>query len=158
MEFLSLLGHPLPRSIVIEIFGQLSGGSLHKCRQVCHEWNNFILENVWGSRYGRKMIERRLEQNKSVEDLKFEKTEQILDIGVNNLEIRAGHEDQFVFICPDSFNRKKYVDLIVYNIKTEDTWKVAKFGPLRTEDDGSVLKPQVLLNESILTVYSVHNS
>ena len=155
MDFMSLLGHPLPRSIVIQIFGQLSGGTLHKCRQVSHGWNNFILENVWGSKYGKKMIERRLEKNKSVKDLKYDNTQELVDIGVKNLHICASFQDHVVFTSPDSFKRRKYLDLFVYNLKTKNIWKVAKLGPLRFQVNGSIYRPQVLVNESILAVHCI---
>ena len=29
--------------------------------QVCHQWNQFILERLWGSRVGRRILQRRLE-------------------------------------------------------------------------------------------------
>ena len=155
MELMPLLGHPLPRSIVIQVFSKLSGGTLHKCRQVCHSWNNFILENVWGSKYGKKMIESRLEENKSVEDLKYDINKEILDIGVKNLYICASCQDHVVFMSPDSFKRRKYIDLFVYNMKTKDIWKVAKSDPLRLQVNGSIYKPQVLVNESILAVHCI---
>ena len=37
-----------------EIFLYLDHASLHQARQVCQDWNMFIMERVWGSRMERE--------------------------------------------------------------------------------------------------------
>ena len=43
-----------------EIFLNLDHNSLHQARQVCQEWNTFIMERVWGSRRGKMEMVRKL--------------------------------------------------------------------------------------------------
>ena len=43
-----------------EIFLYLDHTSLHQARQVCQEWNMFIMERVWGSRRGKMEMVRKL--------------------------------------------------------------------------------------------------
>ena len=52
----------LPEPVSTKIFLLLDGSSLHQARQVCKEWNQFILEQVWGSISGRREQERKLEE------------------------------------------------------------------------------------------------
>jgi len=43
-----------------EIFLHLDHVSLHQARQVCLEWNTFIMDRVWGSKRGKIEMERKL--------------------------------------------------------------------------------------------------
>ena len=74
MQFVFLFGPPLPEWFVTEIFLQLSGKSLHKCRQVSHAWNIFIVKNIWQTKYEKCGLENTLSQNKTVGKLKFVET------------------------------------------------------------------------------------
>ena len=49
--------------ILQQIFLLLPAESLHQARQVCHQWNDFILQSVWGSRSGLNTLHRRLHHN-----------------------------------------------------------------------------------------------
>ena len=53
----------LPELALVKIFLHLPGGALHKCRQVCKEWNDVILNSIWSSVHVRKQLEKRLETN-----------------------------------------------------------------------------------------------
>ena len=55
--------------------------------KVCHNWNNFIVQNVWQTKLGKKLIERRLAKNESAGQLSYDKTLEITDIGIENIEI-----------------------------------------------------------------------
>ena len=46
--------------ILQKIFLYLDPRSLHKSRQVCQQWNDFILSSVWGSRSCFSSLQRRL--------------------------------------------------------------------------------------------------
>ena len=48
--------------ILQKIFLLLCPASLHKSRQVCHQWNNFIVRRIWGCRFGRGEMEKKLQQ------------------------------------------------------------------------------------------------
>ena len=64
----------LPPELKVKIFLYLQGGSLHSCRQVCREWNDFILENIWKSKDARKVMEMILKDNMFIEEAKHVKT------------------------------------------------------------------------------------
>ena len=49
--------------ILQKIFLYLDPRSLHSSRQVCQQWNIFILSSVWGSRSGFNSLQRRLHYN-----------------------------------------------------------------------------------------------
>ena len=49
--------------ILQKIFLYLDPRSLHKSRQVCQQWNDFILSSVWGSKSGFNSLQRRLHYN-----------------------------------------------------------------------------------------------
>ena len=46
--------------IKVDIFSRLDYKSLHAARQVCSEWNQFVLEEFWFSNKRRRMMKRRL--------------------------------------------------------------------------------------------------
>ena len=64
----------LPPELKVKIFLNLQGGSLHRCRQVCREWNNFILENIWKSKDARKVMKMKLKDNMFGEEAQYVKT------------------------------------------------------------------------------------
>ena len=45
-----------------EIFLHLDHVSLHQARQVCQEWNMFIMDRVWASKRGKLEMEKKLER------------------------------------------------------------------------------------------------
>ena len=49
--------------ILQKIFLYLDPRSLHSSRQVCQQWNTFVLSSVWGSRSGINSLKRRLHYN-----------------------------------------------------------------------------------------------
>ena len=53
----------LPRELSLKIFLMLDGVSLHTARQACQDWNEFIIQQIWGSRQGRNALERKLKNN-----------------------------------------------------------------------------------------------
>ena len=53
----------LPRELSLKIFLMLDGVSLHTARQACKDWNEFIIQQIWGSRQGRNALERKLKNN-----------------------------------------------------------------------------------------------
>ena len=50
-------------NILQKIFLYLDPHTLHSSRQVCQQWNTFILSSVWGSRSGINSLKRRLHYN-----------------------------------------------------------------------------------------------
>ena len=44
----------------VDIFSRLDYKSLHVARQVCSDWNQFVLEEFWFSKKRRRMMKRRL--------------------------------------------------------------------------------------------------
>ena len=53
----------LPKELCQIVFLMLDGVSLHRARQVCKDWNQFIVQQIWNSRVGRTSLETRLKQN-----------------------------------------------------------------------------------------------
>ena len=41
--------------LIQEIFLYLDHDSLHQARQVCQDWNEFIMERIWRSRRGKEV-------------------------------------------------------------------------------------------------------
>ena len=84
-------------SLVIEmkekIFLLLSADDLQNCREVCEEWNSFILQNIWNHPI---IVERRLSRNWSMEDPQYVKTQEVLDVDESAPFVRAATEDYVV--------------------------------------------------------------
>ena len=56
----------LPRLILSDIMmmvGLESLESLHRCRQVCKTWNEFILQDIWESQSKKKIMKERIERS-----------------------------------------------------------------------------------------------
>ena len=53
----------LPKELWQKIFLMVDGVSLHKARQVCKDWNELIVEQIWNTRVGRTSLETRLKHN-----------------------------------------------------------------------------------------------
>jgi len=53
----------LPFPIILKIFLDLDGSSLHKCRLVCKEWNSFILREIWSSCWGKRVMREKLDRH-----------------------------------------------------------------------------------------------
>ena len=87
----------LPEIITLQIFLELPGKSLHSCRQVSQGWNNFILKNIWESQHGRKIVEKRLENNWSISNPKYEETEEHFDVAELKYFQCSGAFEQEVF-------------------------------------------------------------
>ena len=51
----------LPDLVICKIFMLLGGTSLHVARQVCKDWNNYIVNRIWGLEYNRRIMSNRLE-------------------------------------------------------------------------------------------------
>ena len=131
----------LPDLVVVEIFIQLSGKSLHRCRQVCKTWNIFILENIWKYKYARDALEKRLIQNWNNIDPKDVETEEVFDWTTSNVvNTLALTENFFVVESKDSRNNlKEYRSFLVHNISTKEVWKIEDVGPINEEDDMTVV-------------------
>ena len=59
-------GLVFPEEILSEIWlmvGLESIESLHRCRQVCHTWNELILINIWENTRNKNMIASRIKRN-----------------------------------------------------------------------------------------------
>ena len=53
----------MPDLVLVQVFLRLGGGSLHRCRQVCRQWDSVIRHQLWGSRAARRVLEQRLRCN-----------------------------------------------------------------------------------------------
>ena len=51
----------IPGEVFAKILFMLDGPSLHKARQVCHEWNSIIKQEVLGTTQGRREMEKTLQ-------------------------------------------------------------------------------------------------
>ena len=160
----------LPDLVVVEIFIQLSGKSLHRCRQVCKAWNIFILENIWKYKYARDALEKRLIQNWNNIDPKNVETEEVFDLTTSNVvNTLALTENLFVVESKDSRNNlKEYRSFLVHNTQTKEVWKIEDVGPINEEDDMTVVdasddlitvcfKKVDSLELDHLAVWSTHN-
>ena len=115
-------------SLVIEmkvkIFFLLSADDLQNCREVCEEWNSFILQNIWNHPI---IVERRLSRNWSMEDTQYVKTQEVLNVDESAPFVRAATED---YVVVQNFaNLDVSQHLSVYQLKTKDVWRTEKLGP-----------------------------
>ena len=53
----------LPELVKDRIFSYLGGASLHICRQVCSEWDDYIVDRVWNVKSNKKGLDKQLELN-----------------------------------------------------------------------------------------------
>ena len=53
----------MPDLVLVQVFLRLGGGSLHRCRQVCRQWDSVIRHQLWASRAARLLLEQRLRCN-----------------------------------------------------------------------------------------------
>ena len=142
MNFMSI-----PDLVRVKIFLLLPSDSLHKCRQVCRGWNNFILDNIWNSNYGRKQLEDQLDRNwgATSEVLKYELSSEVFDSGFKHSDIFAAFGDHLVI------GKQPYGDdfpaIVVINVITKDTWQV-------TMENETFNGEEVFINDSILAIWS----
>ena len=152
----------LPEIITLQIFLELPGKSLHRCRQVSQGWNNFILKNIWESQYGRKMVEKRLENNWSVRNPKYEETEEYFDVAKLNFSpCSAASENYMVIRRRQSID---FHDIHVFNIKTKDVWSldiIGSYDHIATEVNNNILAchlvPSFWGKKSTVKVWSMKN-
>ena len=52
----------LPNLVTDHIFSYLGGASLHRARQVCKQWNIYIVERLWKIPYNRRQMTNRMER------------------------------------------------------------------------------------------------
>ena len=52
----------LPNLVTDHIFSYLGGASLHRARQVCKQWNSYIVERLWKIPYNRRQMTNRMER------------------------------------------------------------------------------------------------
>jgi len=85
------------RNILLEI----SAGDLHSCRQVCHEWNNFILRHIWYSKKGRRVFNERLKENWL--SLRYKRVIHTLDkiCATSNFQVKT--VGQYILIHPQLY-------------------------------------------------------
>ena len=67
----SLLQHGQD-AVLEKIFLLLEPEELKACRQVCTIWNQFILEKLWGTKFGRNRIKKKLAKRWRESDSKAE--------------------------------------------------------------------------------------
>ena len=79
--------------ILQNIFLQLDPVSLKACRSVCHQWNHFVKERVWGSIPARKILEVKLRRQWREADTKVRKVDNqsnIYSLTCDNARIYCG--------------------------------------------------------------------
>ena len=113
-------------SLVIEmkekIFLLLSADDLQNCREVCEEWNSFILDNLWNHPI---IVERRLSRNWSMEDPQYVKTQELIKVDEIKPFVLAATEDYVV--VQNIANLDVSQHLSVYKLKTKDVWRTENF-------------------------------
>ena len=57
-----MLGHDLIFQKIMMMVGLDRLESLHRCRQVCTDWNSMIMQNIWESSSWRNIIKMRIEK------------------------------------------------------------------------------------------------
>ena len=127
-----------PLELQEKILIQLPSCSIPQCKQVCKSWKDFI--------------ETKLNKNMFGEVPKFVKTVEtieVVDLGVDGKEREFDmlnvFENNIVFQSDDEYNREDYINLMVYNLVTRDTWTVGSIGPLAKEDT-SINKTLLAIN------------
>ena len=140
MSFMSL-----PDLVRVKIFLLLPGESLHRCRQVCHRWNNFIVEKIWKSNFARKQLEEELERNWGAGsgDLKYDVSLEVYEPGLKHSDIMAATGDYLVI---KKFYPKDFPNVAVANVITKDLWQVTM--------EPKFSRDEVLINDSLLAIWS----
>ena len=151
MKFISL-----PELALVKIFVYLPGGSLHRCRQVCKAWNDFIIKNIWSSIYSRNQLEDRLDSNwgNGVGDVKFALLSKTIDTSFNHLTgpvIVVAASESYVVIGPGppALGRTNK-ELAVMNIDTEELWQLDESTLFGGEPE---IKMEVFIDNNILAVW-----
>jgi len=86
--------------VITNVLLQLSAKDLHSCRQVCHEWNNFILRHIWYSKKGRRVLNERLKNNwLSLQYKKFSHSTN--NLVISNFEVKTF--GQYILIHPQLY-------------------------------------------------------
>ena len=126
-----------------KIFLLLSADDLQNCREVCEEWNSFILDNLWNHPI---IVERRLSRNWSMEDPQYVKTQELIKVDEIKPFVLAATEDYVV--VQNIANRDVSLHLSVYKLKTMDVWRTENFVPIGHTYDNL----KVHINNEILAV------
>ena len=50
-------------TIIMMEVGLKSLDDLHRCRQVCRQWNQQILGHIWGSKSGKRIMKEKIERS-----------------------------------------------------------------------------------------------
>ena len=131
----------------MKIFLLLPSDSLHKCRQVCRGWNNFILDNIWKSNYGRKQLEDQLERNWGATSnvLKYELSTEVFDSGFKHSDIISAFGDYLVIA--KHAHGDDFPATVVINAITKDMWQL-------TMENEKFKGKEVFINDSILAIWS----
>ena len=129
----------LPLELQEKILIYLPRVSVPQCRQVCKSWKNFI--------------ETRLNKNMFGEVPKYVKTEETIEVDVvgnkRKCYIKAVFENNVVFLSDDTYNRKNYQNLMVYNVVSKDTWRMGNIGPI---SNGRFAELYVYINKTLLAI------
>ena len=146
----------LPELALVKIFLYVPGGSLHRCRQVCKAWNDFIIKNIWSSIYSRNQLEDRLDSNwgNGVGDVKFALLSKTIDTSFNHLTgpvIVVAASESYVVIGPGppALGRTTK-ELAVMNIDTEELWQLDESTLFGGEPE---IKMEVFIDNNILAVW-----
>lgn len=147
----------LPELALVKIFLYLSGQSLHRCRQVSKTWNDFILKNIWNSKFSRNQLEDRLDNNwgHGSGDVKCTLSTKMMDnLALGSCVVVAAASEDYVALEPGptmtGYRDVEDQKLAVFNMKTEELWKIDLFDLIGTGDENM----EVLINNNILAVTS----
>ena len=114
----------LPHEAKDRIFTYLDGNSLHKARQVCQSWNEYILIYIWGVRLNRNILSHRVERNwQSASNYTFGNDE-YHDVTMSGFIPPNGKSSKYVAI-------RSYYGVILencriqlFNLENKSTWEI----------------------------------
>eukprot|EP00092_Neocalanus_flemingeri_P034964 GFUD01038045.1.p1 GENE.GFUD01038045.1~~GFUD01038045.1.p1 ORF type:complete len:386 (-),score=81.35 GFUD01038045.1:2-1159(-) len=117
----------LPELIRIEIFLHLSGVNLHTCRQVCQEWNRFIIKELWGSQAGRKKLNKKLEnQWRFSNPREFETIKGFsFDIEDKTSLVLLGMTDTVAVVRKTTKHSERNLDIHLTVVESNKNWEVS---------------------------------
>ena len=106
----------LPDLVRVKVYLYLDGRSLHRCRQVCREWNGYILDNIWNSLSNRRHLEQRLRRNWTRGQCEVSSSERRISV---DAVIQSGFGD---LLAVTDFEEEHFVTVI--KLTSEEKWRI----------------------------------
>ena len=122
---LPLCFEKLPDLARDKVYLFLDGQSLHRSRQVCREWNSYILDHIWNRLANRRQLELRLRRNWARGHCEVSSSER--RISVVDAVIHSAFDD---LLAVTEYEEEHFVTVI--KLRSEEEWRIATEGEVTT--------------------------